>query len=212
MQTGWYCNWGKRAIDLVIGIAVGAFLLPVMMVVGVAVACGIGIPVLFRQERAGRQGKVFTLVKFRSMTDQRDDKGELLPDEQRLTWIGRWIRRLSLDELPQLWNVIRGEMSLVGPRPLLVRYLKRYTPHQQRRHEVLPGITGLAQVNGRNALSWEQKFDLDVDYVDQLRFVLDIKILWWTVMRLFSTRGVSAAGHVTMPEFMGTEDSSLGHP
>jgi len=187
-------------------------LLPVMLAVCLVVAWGVGIPVLFRQERAGRQGKVFRLVKFRSMTDQRDEKGELLPDEQRLTYVGRWVRRLSLDELPQLWNVIRGEMSLVGPRPLLVRYLDRYTPDQHRRHEVLPGITGLAQVQGRNSLSWEQKFKLDVDYVDQMRFVLDIKILWWTVARLFGARGVSAAGHATMPEFMGTEDSSLGHP
>lgn len=171
-------------------------------------ACGVriklGSPVLFRQRRPGKRGEVFELLKFRTMTDERRADGSLLPDAERLTNFGRWLRSTSLDELPEIVNVLRGEMSLVGPRPLLVQYLDRYTPEQARRHDVLPGVTGWAQVNGRNAISWEDKFRLDVWYVDHRSFWLDMKILGWTALKVVRRDGISAAGEPTMPEFMGT--------
>ena len=208
MKWNWYRCWGKRLGDLALSLPLVLLLLPVAVVTGIAVACGVGLPVLFRQDRAGFQGKVFQLLKFRSMTDLRDKKGQLLSDQQRLTRTGRFLRRLSLDEIPQLWNVVCGDMSLVGPRPLLVRYLSRYSDQQRRRQEAVPGITGWAQVNGRNALTWEQKFDLDVWYVERVSPGLDLLIIWLTIVRVFKPRGVSAEGHATMPEFMGSEDSS----
>jgi sugar transferase EpsL len=159
--------------------------------------------VLFRQLRPGLHGKPFTLYKFRTMTDARDKYGHLLPDEQRITKIGALVRNLSLDELPQFWNVIKGEMSLVGPRPLLMEYLTRYTPEEARRHDVTPGITGWAQVNGRNAISWQSKFALDVWYVDHASFFLDLRILWMTCRRVIRRSGISKQGHATMPQFMG---------
>jgi sugar transferase EpsL len=159
--------------------------------------------VLFRQLRPGLHGKPFTLYKFRTMTDARDKYGHLLPDEQRITKIGALVRNLSLDELPQFWNVIKGEMSLVGPRPLLMEYLTRYTPEEARRHDVTPGITGWAQVNGRNAISWQSKFALDVWYVDHASFFLDLRILWMTCRRVIRRSGISNQGHATMPQFMG---------
>lgn len=159
--------------------------------------------VLFRQVRPGRHGKPFTLYKFCTMSDERGANRELLPDERRMTRIGAVVRSLSLDELPQFWNVLRGDMSLVGPRPLLTEYLSRYTPEQARRHEVKPGITGWAQVNGRNAISWERKFELDVWYVDHASFCLDLKILWKTCMRVVCRSGITSRGHATMPKFLG---------
>lgn len=183
-----------------------AVLAPVGLAVAALARAKLGSPVLFRQPRPGRDGRVFELVKFRTMTDERDATGALLPDSQRLTAFGRWLRRSSLDELPTLWNVIRGDMSLVGPRPLLVRYLDRYTPEQRRRHEVAPGITGWAQIHGRNALSWEEKFDLDVWYVENLSLRTDLAILFQTITQVMGQRGISAEGHATMPEFMGNED------
>jgi len=159
--------------------------------------------VLFRQLRPGLHGKPFTLYKFCTMTNTRDKNGKLLPDEQRITKIGALVRNLSLDELPQLWNVIKGEMSLVGPRPLLMEYLTRFTPEESRRHEVTPGITGWAQVNGRNAISWESKFALDVWYVDHASFLLDLRILWMTWLRVIRRSGIANQGHATMPQFMG---------
>ncbi len=165
----------------------------------------LGSPVLFRQVRPGLQGKPFTMVKFRTMTGERGPDGALLPDAQRLTSFGRFLRASSLDELPELWNVLRGDMSLVGPRPLLMEYLPLYTPEQARRHEVRPGVTGWAQVNGRNAISWPDKFALDVWYVDNQSLWLDIKILWMTVRKVFLRDGISAAGEATMPKFTGSE-------
>lgn len=170
-----------------------------------SVHLAMGSPVLLRQTRPGLNGRPFTFLKFRSMTDARDGEGKLLPDERRLTAFGRWLRRSSLDELPQLINVLRGDMSLVGPRPLLMEYLPLYSARQARRHEVRPGITGWAQVNGRNAISWEEKFEYDVWYVEHQSFALDLRILFMTFARLFRRSDVSHGGHATMPRFSGSE-------
>lgn len=183
--------------------------LPVMIVVALLIRIGLGRPVLFRQERPGKGGVVFTLYKFRSMSEKRDASGELLPDEERQTALGARLRALSLDELPQLWNVLRGELSLVGPRPLLVEYLPLYTSEQARRHEVKPGITGWAQVRGRNALTWEDKLALDVWYVDHRSFWLDLKILWWTLGEVLQRRGIGHAGGATMPRFTGSREKGM---
>ncbi len=179
------------------------FWLPVLAVVAVLVRLKLGSPVFFRQKRPGLNGVIFEMVKFRTMTDARDAQGKLLPDAVRLTPFGRFLRSTSLDELPELWNVLRGDMSLVGPRPLLVQYLERYSPRQARRHEVRPGITGLAQVKGRNALSWEEKFEWDVRYVETRSLALDLKILWLTVAAVVFRKGSSAAGGATRGEFGG---------
>jgi sugar transferase EpsL len=175
-----------------------------LLLVAIIAKFKIGSPVLFQQERPGIHGKIFKMIKFRSMRNDRDANGELLPDEVRLVPFGKLLRATSLDEFPELWNVIKGEMSLVGPRPLLAKYLDRYNPTQARRHEVRPGITGWAQINGRNAITWEEKFDYDVWYVDNLSFFLDVKILALTVLKVFKRSGTSAEGHATMPEFLGT--------
>lgn len=180
---------------------------PVFGILVVLVRLKLGSPVLFRQQRPGLHGQPFTLLKFRTMTDARDTAGNLLPDAQRLTKFGKFLRASSLDELPELWNVLKGEMSLVGPRPLLMRYLERYTPEQARRHEVRPGITGWAQVNGRNAISWEEKFALDSWYVDHLSFRLDMKILWLTVIKTIRREDISQQGQATMEEFFGSNQS-----
>lgn len=169
--------------------------------VAVLVRFKLGTPVFFRQKRPGLHGRIFEMVKFRTMTDARDAAGHLLPDARRLKPFGVWLRATSLDELPELWNVLRGEMSLVGPRPLMVQYLGRYSPQQARRHDVLPGITGLAQVKGRNALSWDEKFEWDVRYVETQTFGLDLKILWLTASMVIFRRGISSKGDATMPEF-----------
>jgi len=165
-----------------------------------------GKPVLFKQQRPGLYGRPFTIYKFRTMNNLRDRNGKLLPDEKRLTKVGRWIRKLSLDELPQLFNVLKGDMSFVGPRPLLMEYIPRYTQEQARRHEVKPGITGWAQVNGRNATTWEERFRLDVWYVDNRSFWLDMKIILLTIREVLKRRGISAPGFETMPEFLGIEE------
>ncbi len=194
----------KRCLDL--GFA-SLFLLavsPLLVLVALLIAATMGRPVLFRQERPGLRGEPFRLAKFRTMTDLRDDSGDLLPDGNRLTALGRFLRATSLDELPTLWNVVRGEMSLVGPRPLLMRYLERYSPEQARRHEVRPGITGWAQVNGRNELSWEEKFELDVWYVDHQSLGLDLAILAKTLRTVLRREGISARGQATAEEFKGT--------
>ncbi len=203
-QEGWRLVV-KRCLDRGVA-AVGIVALsPVLAGVAVAVRATMGSPVLFRQRRPGRHGEVFTVAKFRTMRDAFDARGVALPDEERLTPVGSFLRATSLDELPQLLNVVRGELSLVGPRPLLVRYLERYTPEQGRRHEVLPGITGWAQVHGRNALGWEEKFALDVWYVEHWSLRLDAKILAMTLWKVLRREGISADGAATMPEFMGTE-------
>jgi len=194
----------KRAID-VVGSCLGLLILsPLLLGIALAVRLALGAPVLFRQERPGRYGKPFIMLKFRTMTNARDAAGNLLPDEKRMTPFGWFLRRTSLDELPELINVVRGEMSLVGPRPLLMRYLPRYSPEQARRHNVRPGITGLAQVNGRNAITWDKKFDLDLWYVDHHSLWIDAKILWRTVAIILKREGISQPGHVTGEEFLGS--------
>jgi len=198
----------KRLFDLLISLVLLILLSPVMLVIAVLVRIKLGKPVLFSQERPGLHDRLFRLYKFRTMRDLRGPDGRLLPDEERLTKFGRFLRASSLDELPELFNVLKGEMSLVGPRPLLVAYLDRYTPEQARRHEVLPGITGWAQVNGRNALSWEAKFKLDVWYVDNQSFWLDLKILFLTLWKALKREGISAPGSATAPEFMGSDKDS----
>ena len=193
----------KRLFDLLVTIPALLVLAPFLLLLALLVRLKLGAPVLFRQQRPGLHGKPFTLYKFRTMTDARDAQGHLLPDAQRLTAFGRFLRSSSLDELPEFFNVLKGEMSLVGPRPLLMQYLDRYTPEQARRHEVRPGITGWAQVNGRNALTWEEKFALDVWYVDHASLWLDLKIIALTVWKLLTREGISHPGEATMTEFMG---------
>ena len=180
-------------------------LLPAFLVFSLIIRIKLGSPVLFRQLRPGLKGEPFYMIKFRTMTDLRDACGNLLPDEQRMTSFGRFLRATSIDELPEIFNVMKGEMNFVGPRPLLMEYLERYTPEQARRHDILPGITGWAQVNGRNAISWEEKFKMDVWYVDNQSFSLDIKILWMTFAKVFKREGISQDGEATMTKFMGTK-------
>jgi len=194
----------KRMFDIIASCILLVLFSPVMALTACLIYLTMGSPVLFRQQRPGLYGQPFTLVKFRTMTDARDKTGNLLPDEMRLTRLGALLSSTSLDELPELFNVLKGEMSLVGPRPLKMEYLSLYTPRQARRHEVLPGITGWAQVNGRNSLSWEEKFELDVWYVDNQSFWLDLKILFLTVVKVLKREGISAEGHVTMPKFTGS--------
>ncbi len=195
----------KRLFDL-IGAALGLIVIsPLLLMLALLVRWRLGSPILFRQTRPGYRGRPFVLYKFRTMTDRRGPDGHLLPDAERLTRFGRFLRASSLDELPELFNVLRGEMSLVGPRPLLMQYLERYSPEQMRRHEVLPGMTGWAQVNGRNALTWQEKFRLDVWYVDHWSFWLDLKILFLTVWKALKREGISQPGHATAEEFMGNE-------
>jgi sugar transferase EpsL len=198
----------KRGLDLLVS---GVALVPaasVMAAAALAIRATMGAPVLFRQPRPGLRERPFTLLKFRTMSEAADAAGRPLPDGERLTPVGRLLRRLSIDELPQLLNVLRGEMSLVGPRPLLTRYLERYSPAQRRRHEVKPGITGWAQVNGRNAITWDDKFRHDLWYVDHWTPALDARILWRTAVQVLRREGITAAEHATMPEFMGTTDLS----
>ena len=193
----------KRMLDLIVGGAAILILLPVLLVVALLVRLNLGSPVLFKQQRPGLGGRPFFMLKFRTMSDARDSNGDLLPDEVRLGRFGRWLRASSLDELPELFNVLAGDMSLVGPRPLLLEYLPLYTPEQNRRHELRPGITGWAQVNGRNAISWNEKFALDVWYVDHWSLGLDLRILWMTLVRVLRREGISQEGQVTAEKFRG---------
>ncbi|HEX7976794.1 MAG TPA: sugar transferase [Anaerolineales bacterium] len=197
----------KRIFDLLLAVPGLMLVSPILGILALLVRAYHGRPVLFRQERGGYRGQAFAVYKFRTMTDRRDALGNLLPDEARLTPLGRFLRAASLDELPELFNVLRGEMSLVGPRPLFKVYLQRYSPEQARRHEVLPGITGWAQINGRNALTWEDKFRLDVWYVDHWSFGLDLKILLLTLWKVIKREGISQPGHATAEEFMGSPAS-----
>jgi len=203
-----YAKFIKRLLDLLFSAVLLILLSPLLLVLALLVRVKLGAPVLFKQERPGRDGKVFTLRKFRTMTDAVDAEGNLLPDDVRLTSFGKALRRTSLDELPELLNIFGGSMSFVGPRPLLVRYLPRYTPEQARRHAVKPGLTGWAQVNGRNALSWEEKFAYDVYYVDHLSLGLDARIFFKTVAGVLKREGISAGGEATMAEFMGSEETA----
>jgi len=194
----------KSVLDRVAAAVILVPALPIMGVVALAIARKMGTPVLFRQERPGHRGQVFTVYKFSTMCDEVDASGVSLPDAERMTSLGKLLRATSLDELPQLLNVLKGEMSLVGPRPLLVQYLERYSERQSRRHDVKPGITGWAQVNGRNAVSWEERLEMDVWYVEHGSLFLDLKILWLTIRKVLVRDGVSAAGEATMSEFRGS--------
>lgn len=193
----------KRAIDLLLITLSSPFWVPLGLTIAVMIRVKMGRPVLFRQLRPGLHGEIFEMMKFRTMTDERDGEGKLLPDARRLPPFGRWLRASSLDELPELINVLKGDMSLVGPRPLLVQYLERYSPEQARRHDVRPGLTGWAQINGRNAISWERKFEFDLWYVDHQSVWLDFRILLLTIWRVVVRDGISASGEATMPEFRG---------
>ncbi len=204
-KKGFYEKFVKRPQDFLCALTAIVVLSPVMLVTAVLVRIKLGSPVIFKQERPGLNGKIFTLYKFRTMTDKKDENGNLLPDDMRLTGFGKKLRSTSLDELPELFNILNGDMSVVGPRPLLVRYLPRYNAHQARRHEVRPGFTGLAQVNGRNAISWEKKFDWDVKYVDHITFLNDWKIILKTVFTVLKREGISSGTSETMEEFMGSE-------
>ena len=195
----------KRASDL-LSAGMGLLVLsPILIFIALMVRRKMGSPVLFRQTRPGRHGKPFQMIKFRTMRDEIDTDGRPLPDAERLTKLGRFLRSSSIDELPELWNVLKGEMSLVGPRPLLMEYLPLYSPEQARRHEVRPGVTGWAQVNGRNAISWDEKFALDVWYVDNRSLWLDMKIIWLTIRKVIKRDGISAAGEATMSKFTGSK-------
>lgn len=198
----------KRCFDLCVAVFLLVALAPLLVAIGLAIRVHLGSPIFFRQTRPGLYGKPFELLKFRTMTDRKDENGSPMSDGQRLTGFGRFLRSTSLDELPELWNVLRGDMSLVGPRPLLLQYLDLYTPEQARRHEVLPGITGWAQVNGRNAVSWTDKFALDVWYVENRGFWLDLKILWLTIGKVFVRAGINAPDCETMPEFKGEKTAA----
>jgi sugar transferase EpsL len=199
----------KRFIDLAGGIFGLLCLLPIYPIIAVLIKLSSRGPVLFKQARTGKNGKVFTIYKFRTMKDIRDETGALLPDEKRLTWIGKFLRRFSLDELPEFLNVVKGDISLVGPRPLLVKYLNLYTPEQAKRHKVKPGLTGLAQINGRNAITWEEKFKYDVWYVDNWSIWLDFKILFFTVWKVIKGEGINQKGQATVEEFKGNETATV---
>lgn len=207
-KKGFYEKYIKRPQDFLLALLALILFSPVLAVTALLVRTKLGTPVIFTQERPGLDGKVFKLYKFRSMTDERDADGKLLPDEVRLTNFGKKLRSTSLDELPELINILKGDMSVVGPRPLLVQYLSRYNEHQARRHEVRPGFTGLAQVNGRNTISWEEKFDWDVKYVDHVTFLGDWKIIFKTVKTVLKRDGISSESSVTMEEFMGTPEKN----
>ena len=208
MKKSFYLSFGKRLLDLVLTVPALIILSPLLIVLGFLVRLKLGSPVLFRQMRPGLNEKPFVMLKFRTMSDARDEHGELLPDAQRLTRFGVFLRKSSIDELPEIINVLKGDMSLVGPRPLLMQYLDSYTPEQARRHEVKPGITGWAQINGRNALTWEEKFKLDVWYVDNWGIWLDIKIIIITLWKVLKREGINHPGMTTMSEFKG--ESTIG--
>lgn len=204
-KGGIYKRFIKRPMDFLLSLLAILVLSPVFIIVGVLIKVKLGSPVLFMQKRPGFNDKIFVMYKFRTMTDDRDENGELLPDSDRLTRFGKFLRSTSLDELPEFFNILKGDMSIVGPRPLLVEYLPLYNNYQKRRHEVRPGLSGYAQVNGRNAISWEDKFCLDVEYVDNMSFILDCKIIFLTIKKVFVREGISSVTSTTMEPFKGTE-------
>jgi lipopolysaccharide/colanic/teichoic acid biosynthesis glycosyltransferase len=205
-KAGFYEKYIKRLLDIIISGVALIILSPILLIVAVLVRIKLGSPVIFHQQRPGYHEKIFGLCKFRSMTDERDGNGELLPDEVRLTGFGKALRATSLDELPELWNILKGDMSLIGPRPLLVKYLPLYNDFQKHRHDVKPGLTGYAQVNGRNAISWEQRFEYDVEYVNNISFMMDLKILFQTVAVVFKHSDINSATDATMEAFTGTKN------
>ncbi len=207
-----YKKYIKRIIDILCALLAITVFSWLYIIVAVLVRVKLGSPVIFKQERPGFQGKIFKLYKFRTMTDKKDENGNLLPDDKRLTKFGRLLRKTSLDELPEAFNILKGDMSVVGPRPLLVQYLPLYNERQRRRHEVRPGLSGLAQINGRNAISWEEKFEYDVEYVDNISFLLDVKIIFLTVWKAFvKEEGISAEGQATMEFFQGSQTEVKVH-
>ena len=205
VNKGIYRRFFKRPMDFILSLMAIIVLSPVLIIVAILVRLKLGSPVLFKQKRPGLNEKIFTMYKFRTMTDEKDENGELLPDSVRLTKFGRMLRSTSLDELPELFNILKGDMSIVGPRPLLIQYLELYNDHQKRRHEVRPGLSGHAQVNGRNAISWEDKFTLDVDYVDNVTFIGDWKIIFLTIKKVIVKEGISSDTSVTMEYFEGSK-------
>ncbi len=207
-RIGWYERFGKRLLDILLSGTALLVLSPLLLVTAILVRVKLGSPVIFCQERPGKNEKIFKLHKFRSMTDARDENGELLPDKERLTAFGKALRATSIDELPELFDIFRGKMSIVGPRPLLVKYLPLYNEEQHHRHDVRPGLTGWAQVHGRNLTSWEERFQYDVEYVQHISFVLDVKIVFMTVRCVFAREGISAKGSATMEAFAGTSSIS----
>jgi sugar transferase EpsL len=208
MKTQFISRFIKRTIDILVSLIVLVLLAPILIGIAILVAIYMGRPVIFSHERPGLNGIPFTMIKFRTMSDKRDPQGNFLPDGERLTAFGKFIRSTSLDELPELWNVLKGDMSLVGPRPLMMEYLPRYSPEQARRHDAVPGVTGWAQINGRNTISWEEKFKLDVWYVDNWSLWLDFKILVLTGWKVFAREGISQANHDTIEDFMGSQQSN----
>lgn len=207
-MNGFYKKYVKRLMDFILSLIAIIVLSPILLIVAILVRVKLGGPVLFKQERPGLNEKIFMMYKFRTMTDQRDKNGELLPNEMRHTKFGKFLRSTSLDELPGLFNIIRGDMSIIGPRPLLVEYLPLYNTHQKRRHEVKPGLSGLAQAKGRNSLSWEEKFDLDVDYVENVSFTNDIKIIWLTIKKVFVREGINFNSDIKDTKFKGSQKTS----
>lgn len=208
-KGGIYRRFVKRPMDFILSLIAIIVLSPVLLIVALLVRTKLGSPVLFKQKRPGLNEEIFMMYKFRTMTDERDDKGELLPDSIRLTKFGRLLRSTSLDELPELFNILKGDMSIIGPRPLLVQYLPLYNNHQKRRHEVRPGLSGLAQVSGRNAISWEDKFNLDIEYVDNVRFIEDWKIIFLTIKKVFVREGINSETAATIEPFKGTKKERM---
>ncbi|WP_458411744.1 sugar transferase [Schinkia sp. CFF1] len=208
-KGGIYRRFIKRPMDFLLSLIAIIALSPVFIIVAVLVRTKLGSPVIFKQKRPGLNEKIFTMYKFRTMTDERDENGELLPDSVRLTKFGRFLRSTSLDELPELFNIFKGDMSIIGPRPLLVQYLPLYNSHQKRRHEVRPGLSGWAQVNGRNAISWEEKFDLDVEYIDNISFIEDWKIIFLTIKKVFVREGINSETAATMEPFKGNQKERM---
>lgn len=209
-HKGIYKKYFKRPLDIILALIAIIIFSPVMLIVAILVRINLGSPVIFKQQRPGLNEKIFTLYKFRTMTDERDKNGELLPDSARLTKFGKFLRSTSLDELPELFNILKGDMSIVGPRPLLVEYLPLYNNYQKRRHEVRPGLTGLAQINGRNTINWEERFNLDVEYVDNITFLGDWKIIFLTIKKVLVREGISSGTSVTMEPFKGSKKGSVG--
>ena len=200
-----YKKYIKRSLDFILSLTAIVILSPILLIVAIMVRCKLGSPIIFKQQRPGLQERIFCMYKFRTMTDDKDNDGNLLPDELRMTKFGRILRSTSLDELPELFNVLKGDMAIVGPRPLLVQYLPRYNERQHHRHDVRPGFTGLAQVNGRNSISWQEKFEWDIQYVEQLSFIMDIQIIFKTLVVVLKKEGITSKTSVTMEEFYGNK-------